>query len=326
MRTFLPRLGLAVACSVLAWGAGAADAPEYPNRSIRLIVPYPPGGVTDILARKLGEKLTARWGQAVVVDNRGGASGNIGSSIAARAPADGYTLLFGTASTHTINPALFSSIPFDPVRDFAPITLVAHVPNVLLVHPSMAAKSVAELIALAKSRPGQINYASSGSGTTTHLAGELFKIRTGVNIVHVPYKGSSAAMPDLLTGRVSMMFENIPTAVQWIKAGKLRALAVTGARRSQALPDVPTMTEAGVQEFEVTGWSGLFVPAGTPKPVIATLHGEIVSILTLADVRDFFMAHGAEPEGDTPEHFSQRLKAELGKWEQVVKVSGAKVD
>ena len=319
----LVMLLLAIAC---AMAASCVRAEIYPARPVQLVVPYPAGGVTDVLARALAQGLTRRWEQTVYVDNRGGASGNIGSNLVAKASADGYTLLFGTASTHTINPALFANLPFDPVRDFVPISLVAQIPNVLLVHPSLGVNSVQELIALARKKPGSLDYASSGNGTTTHLAGELFKMRTGVDIVHVPYKGSSAAIQDLVAGRISIMFENLPIGLKWVTAGRLIPLAVTGITRSPALPDVPTMQESGVADFNVTGWSGVFAPAATPPAIVAQIAESISEVMGVPAMREAFNANGAEVVASTPEQFSRQIKAEMAGWISVVRASGAKVD
>ena len=319
----LVMLLLAIAC---AMAASCVRAEIYPARPVQLVVPYPAGGVTDVLARALAQGLTRRWEQTVYVDNRGGASGNIGSNLVAKASADGYTLLFGTASTHTINPALFANLPFDPVRDFVPISLVAQIPNVLLVHPSLGVNSVQELIALARKKPGSLDYASSGNGTTTHLAGELFKMRTGVDIVHVPYKGSSAAIQDLVAGRISIMFENLPIGLKWVTAGRLIPLAVTGITRSPALPDVPTMQESGVADFNVTGWSGVFAPTATPPAIVAQIAESISEVMGVPAMREAFNANGAEVVASTPEQFSRQIKAEMAGWISVVRASGAKVD
>ena len=319
----LVMLLLAIAC---AMAASCVRAEINPARPVQLVVPYPAGGVTDVLARALAQGLTRRWEQTVYVDNRGGASGNIGSNLVAKASADGYTLLFGTASTHTINPALFANLPFDPVRDFVPISLVAQIPNVLLVHPSLGVHSVQELIALARKKPGSLDYASSGNGTTTHLAGELFKMRTGVDIVHVPYKGSSAAIQDLVAGRISIMFENLPIGLKWVTAGRLIPLAVTGITRSPALPDVPTMQESGVADFNVTGWSGVFAPAATPPAIVAQIAESISEVMGVPAMREAFNANGAEVVASTPEQFSRQIKAEMAGWISVVRASGAKVD
>ena len=320
------RLLMILIAIVFAMAASCVRAELYPARAVQLVVPYPAGGVTDVLARALAVGLTRRWEQTVYVDNRGGASGNIGSNLVAKAPADGYTLLFGTASTHTINPALFANLPFDPVRDFVPISLVAQIPNVLLVHPSLGVNSVQELIALARKKPGSLDYASSGNGTTTHLAGELFKMRTGVDIVHVPYKGSSAAIQDLVAGRISIMFENLPIGLKWVTAGRLIPLAVTGITRSPALPDVPTMQESGVADFNVTGWSGVFAPAATPPAIVAQIAESISEVMGVPAMREAFNANGAEVVASTPEQFSRQIKAEMAGWISVVRASGAKVD
>ena len=320
------RLLMILIAIVFAMAASCVRAELYPARAVQLVVPYPAGGVTDVLARALAVGLTRRWEQTVYVDNRGGASGNIGSNLVAKAPADGYTLLFGTASTHTINPALFANLPFDPVRDFVPISLVAQIPNVLLVHPSLGVHSVQELIALARNKPGSLDYASSGNGTTTHLAGELFKMRTGVDIVHVPYKGSSAAIQDLVAGRISIMFENLPIGLKWVTAGRLIPLAVTGITRSPAMPDVPTMQESGVADFNVTGWSGVFAPAATPPAIVAQLAESISDVMGEPVIREAFNANGAEVIASTPEQFSRQIKAEMAGWISVVRASGAKVD
>ena len=319
----LVKILLAITCTM---AASCVRAEIYPARPVQLVVPYPAGGVTDVLARALAQGLTRRWEQTVYVDNRGGASGNIGSNLVAKASADGYTLLFGTASTHTINPALFANLPFDPVRDFVPISLVAQIPNVLLVHPSLGVHSVQELIALARKKPGSLDYASSGNGTTTHLAGELFKMRTGVDIVHVPYKGSSAAIQDLVAGRISIMFENLPIGLKWVTAGRLIPLAVTGITRSPALPDVPTMQESGVADFNVTGWSGVFAPAATPPAIVAQIAESISEVMGVPAMREAFNANGAEVVASTPEQFSRQIKAEMAGWISVVRASGAKVD
>ena len=320
------RLLMILIAIVFAMAASCVRAELYPARAVQLVVPYPAGGVTDVLARALAVGLTRRWEQTVYVDNRGGASGNIGSNLVAKAPADGYTLLFGTASTHTINPALFANLPFDPVRDFVPISLVAQIPNVLLVHPSLGVHSVQELIALARNKPGSLDYASSGNGTTTHLAGELFKMRTGVDIVHVPYKGSSAAIQDLVAGRISIMFENLPIGLKWVTAGRLIPLAVTGITRSPAMPDVPTMQESGVADFNVTGWSGDFAPAATPPAIVAQLAESISDVMGEPAIREAFNANGAEVIASTPEQFSRQIKAEMAGWISVVRASAAKVD
>src|SRR5690349_12578544 len=259
------------AASILALGAPVVPAQPatYPTKPIRLIVPFPPAGTTDILARAVAQKLSETWGQQVVVDNHPGAGGNIGSDIVAKASPDGYTLLMGTVGTHAINPSLYAKMPYDHVKDFAPVILVAGVPNVLVVNPALPVKSVQELIVYGKANPGKLNFASSGNGTSIHLSGELFKTMTGIQMTHVPYKGSSPALTDLIAGQVQLMFDNLPSSLQFIKAGKLRALAVTSLERSSALPDVPTLAESGLPGFEVSSWFGVLAPAGTPNDIIA---------------------------------------------------------
>jgi tripartite-type tricarboxylate transporter receptor subunit TctC len=306
--------------------AGPAKAQDYPSKPIRLVVPFAAGGATDVLARLVGERLTASLGQQVVVDNRPGAGGNIGSDIVARAEPDGYTILMGAVGTHAINPSLYPKMPYDPVKDFAPVTLVASVPNVLVVNPEVPAKSVQELIDLAKAKPGELNFASSGNGTSIHLSGELFKAMTGTDIVHVPYKGSGPAVTDLLGGQVQMMFDNMPSSLPHVKAGKLRALGVTSAKRSPALPEVPTIAEAGVPGYDATSWFGILAPAGTPEPVVTRLQGAIVQALGEPEMRQRMADLGAEPVGDTPAEFGQFITAELAKWAKVVNDAGVKLE
>jgi tripartite-type tricarboxylate transporter receptor subunit TctC len=306
--------------------AGPAKAQDYPSKPIRLVVPFAAGGATDVLARLVGERLTASLGQQVVVDNRPGAGGNIGSDIVARAEPDGYTILMGAVGTHAINPSLYPKMPYDPVKDFAPVTLVASVPNVLVVNPEVPAKSVQELIDLAKAKPGELNFASSGNGTSIHVSGELFKAMTGTDIVHVPYKGSGPAVTDLLGGQVQMMFDNMPSSLPHVKAGKLRALGVTSAKRSPALPEVPTIAEAGVPGYDATSWFGILAPAGTPEPVVTRLQGAIVQALGEPEMRQRMADLGAEPVGDTPAEFGQFITAELAKWAKVVNDAGVKLE
>ncbi|MEP7330414.1 MAG: tripartite tricarboxylate transporter substrate binding protein [Betaproteobacteria bacterium] len=299
---------------------------SYPSKPIRLVVPFPAGGTTDILARAAAQKLTVSTGQPVVVDNRPGAGGNIGAELVAKAAPDGYTLLMGTVGTHAINPSLYARMPYDHQRDFAPVILVAGVPNVLVINPAVPANSVQELIAYGKANPGKLNFASSGSGTSIHLAGELFKTMSGVQMTHIPYKGSSPAIADLLRGQVQIMFDNLPSALPQIKAGKLKALAVTSAQRAPALPDVPTIAEAGLPGFEATSWFGILAPAGTPKDVIAKLNTEVAKWLATPEARDKLAAQGANAAGTSPEDFARHIAAETIKWQKVVKESGAKVD
>jgi tripartite-type tricarboxylate transporter receptor subunit TctC len=325
MNRLLARIAaIVVAAATPQFAAGQAD--PYPARPLRIVVPFPAGGTTDILARAVAQKLTDSWGQAVVVDNRPGAGGNIGSELVARSTADGYTLLMGTVGTHAINVSLYPKLPFDPVKDFVPIILVAGVPNVLEVNPGVPANSMAELVAYAKANPGKLNFASSGNGTSIHLSGELFKSMTGVSMTHVPYKGSAPAISDLLGGQVQLMFDNLPSSLAQIKAGKLRALAVTSATRSAALPDVPTIAESGLPGFEASSWFGLLAPAGTPSPIVAKLNGEVAKWLATPEAREKMLASGANAAGGTPDDFARHIAAETTKWAKVVKDSGARID
>jgi tripartite-type tricarboxylate transporter receptor subunit TctC len=318
-------LSLAAALATLAPQAGAA-AEAYPAKPIRFVVAFPPGGGTDIIARSIAQKLSDRLAQQVVVDNRPGAGGNIGTDIVAKAAPDGYTMLMGSAGPLAINASLFASMPFDPVRDLAPVTLAASTPNVLVVHPSLEAATVKELIALARAHPGGINFASSGHGTPAHLAGELFNSMAGVKLVHVPYKGAAPALADLLGGQVQLMFSTMPPALPHVKDGKLRALAVTSAKRSPAAPDLPTVDEIALPGFEANTWHGVVVPARTPAAIVARLNREIVAILHLPDVVERFSSQGAEALGTTPEEFAAYIRSETLKWAKVVRDSGAKAE
>ena len=317
---------LAAAMALLALNASAQGAATYPTKPIKIVVPFPPGGATDILARAIGAELQKAFGQTVLIENKAGAGGNPGADMVAKSPPDGYTLVMATVGTHGINMALYSNMPYDAVKDFEPITLVAGVPNLLVVHPSVAAKNVAELTALAKAQPGKLNVASSGNGTSIHMAAELYKLMAGVDILHVPYKGSSFALTDLLGGQVQLMFDNMPSALPHVKAGKLRALAVTSPKRSSALPDIPTMDEEGLKGFDATSWFGLLAPAGTPKDIIAKLNAAAVKALTTPEMRERLASQGAEAVGNTPEQFAAFIKAEIEKWAKIVKASGARVD
>jgi tripartite-type tricarboxylate transporter receptor subunit TctC len=303
----------------------SAQAP-YPNRPVRIVVPFAAGGTTDILARALAQKLTEALGQSFIVDNRPGAGGNIGAELVAKSAPDGYTLLMGTVGTHAINPSLYKVMPYDHVKDFAPVVLVAGVPNVLEVNPSVPVQTVAELIAYAKANPNKLNFASSGSGTSIHLSAELFKSMTGVQMQHVPYKGSAPALQDLVGGQVQLMFDNLPSSLALIKAGKLRPLAVTSTTRAAVLPDVPTVAEAGVPGFEASSWFGLLAPAGTPPAIIAKLNAEANRWLSSPDAKEKLLAQGANAAGGSPEDFARHIAAETIKWAKVVKDSGAKVD
>lgn len=305
---------------------GVAFAQDFPSKPLTIIVPFASGGTTDILARVVAQGLGTELGQSVVVDNRAGAGGNIGASAVARAPADGYTLLMGTVGTHAINASLYKKLPFDPIKDFAPLTRVANVPNLLVANPKQPFKNVQELIAYAKANPGKVNFGSSGSGSSIHLSGELFKSMAKVDMQHVPYKGSAPAVTDLLGNQISIMFDNMPSAIQHVRSGKLRPLAVTTAKRSPELPDVPTIAEAGVPGYEATSWFGLFAPAGTPAAVLARLNKALVKVLSQPEIKKKINEQGAETYSETPEQFAAFIQAESTKWGKVVKESGASLD
>ncbi|HXR56255.1 MAG TPA: tripartite tricarboxylate transporter substrate binding protein [Casimicrobiaceae bacterium] len=304
----------------------AASAADYPTKPIRIVVPFPPGGTTDILARAVAQKLSETWNQQVIVDNRPGAGGNIGADLVAKAAPDGYTLVMGTVGTHAINPNLYRKMPYDHVKDFAPIILVAGVPNVLVVNPSLPVHTVRELIDYAKANPGKLNFASSGNGTSIHLSGELFKTMANVQMTHVPYKGSAPALADLMGGQVQLMFDNLPSSLGLIKGGKLRAVAVTSTTRAAALPDVPTIAESGLPGFEASSWFGLLAPAGTPHDIVAKLNGVIAAWLATPDAKDKLLAQGAIAAGGSPEAFAKHIDSETSKWAKVVKASGAHID
>src|SRR5688572_22250148 len=291
-----------------------------------MVIPFPPGGTTDILARIAAQKLSEALGQQVVPDNRPGAAGNIGSEQVAKSPPDGYTLLTAPGSTLTIHPSLYAKLPFDPLRDFAPVTILGAVPNALVTHPALPVKNVKELITLARSRPGELNYASTGAGQSTHLSMELFKTMARVTIVHIPYKGSAPAVTDLLGGHVLLMFDNMPSALPHVKAGKLRALGVSSLKRSPALPEVPTVAEAALPGFEVSVWFGVLAPAGTPKTTLDRLTQILTKALQSPDVRERLASQGAEPIGNTPEQFTAQMKADLAKWAKVVKDANVRLD
>jgi tripartite-type tricarboxylate transporter receptor subunit TctC len=291
---------------------------QYPNKPLRLIVPFAPGGSTDIFARLIAERAQGALGQPVVVENRAGAAGNIGAEAVVRAAPDGYTLLMATTGVMAINNALYKNMTYDAAKDLEPVVYVASITNILIVPPDSPAKSVAELIALAKKEPGKLTFASSGAGASTHMSAELFKSMTGTDIVHVPYKGSGPAMPDLMSGRVSMMFENAPGAMSHIKAGKLRALGQTGLKRSASLPDVPTVAEA-VPGYESLSWSGIAVAAGTPKPVIERLNRDLNAVLAMPEMRQKLAEQGAETIGGPPEAFARHIQAEREKWSRVIR-------
>ncbi len=314
-----------IAIALLA-GASVSAAQDYPLRPIRMIVPSTPGGSVDTLARTVGTHLSQRWGQQVVVDNRPGAGGAIAAETTAKAPPDGYTLIMATIASMATNVSLARSLPYDPVRDFAPVTQVASQQLVLLVHLSVAAKSPAELIQMAKAKPGQLSFASAGNGSGGHLSGELFKLLAGVDIVHVPYKGIAPALIDVMSGQVAMTFASVISATPPIKSGKVRALAVTGAHRSPALAEIPTMAESGVRGYEASTWYGVLAPKATPRAIVMKLHDEIVAILKLPEVKDRLLNEGAEPVGNTPEQFGEFIKAEIAKWGKVIKAAGIKAE
>jgi tripartite-type tricarboxylate transporter receptor subunit TctC len=303
-----------------------AQAPAWPSKPIRFIVPFPPGGPLDITARLLAAPMGATFAQPVLVDNRPGAGGSLGAELAARATADGYTLLMGALSTHAVNPYLYPKTGYDPVRDFTPVTLIANVPNVLVVHPAVNADSVKALVALARTQPGKLAFGSGGTGSGGHLAGELLKSTAKVEMIHVPYKGAAPAVADLIGGQISLMFDNLASALPQIRAGKVRALAVTTATRSSFLPDLPTMQEAGVAGFDISTWFGVFAPAGLPTPVLERLHREIVRVLQLPEVRSRLASFGAEPVGNTPAQFAAFIRAEQPKYARIIRESGAKAD
>lgn len=320
------RLATVACCALLSTFAPVtAHAQSYPNKSIRMIIGYPPGGGTDIVARLVAQKLADSLGQQVVVDNRSGANTMLAAGLAAKAAPDGYTILFASAS-FAINPSLYRKVPYDAARDFAPVTLVASTPFVLVVRSSFSARSVKELVTLAKSKPGELMYSSGGSGSTGHLAAELFKSMAGVEIQHIPYKGLAAAITDLLGGRVSLTFASLPSVAPFIKAGRLKALALTTAERISTLPGLPTMAESGFPGYDVDQWFGVLVPAGTPKGIIVKLNTEIRQFLDKPEVKERFSIVGAEPVSNSPEQFSTYIKADLSKWAKVVSMSGARVD
>ena len=307
-------------CALAAAVPSAVDAADtYPVRPVRIVVAYTPAGTTDILARVIAQKMNEAWGQPVIVDNRPGANGNIGTEYAAKATPDGYTLLLTTAGPHGINPSLYRKIGFDAVRDFAPITLIAIVPNILVVNNGLPVKDVKELIAHAKANPGKLNYGSPGAGSTAHLSMELFKSMTGTHLVHVPYKGSAGVLSDLLGGQISVTMDNMPPYLPQVKAGKIRALAVTPSKRSPAMPELPTVAEAGVRGYDSGAWFGLLAPAKTPRDTIAKLSSETLRILGLPDVKTRLSELGAEPVGGSPEQFAAHIKSEIAKWAKVIK-------
>ncbi len=323
-RSFLKCLAVASACTLAA--TPVALAQSYPTKSIRLICPFPPGGAVDIASRAIANELSKTIGQQVVVENKPGAGGNIGGAEAARAAPDGYTIFMTTSGINAINPALYSKMPFDPNKDLAPVSALVSLNNVLVVHPSVTAKSVTDVIAMAKAQPGKMTYASSGSGTSIHMSAEMFKHLAKVDILHIPYKGSSPALIDMLGGQVMMMFDNVPSALPHIKSGKLRALATTGAKRDATLPDLPTIAEAGVPGYESGVWFGLLVPTGTPRDIVAKLNAEAVKGTKSPEFVKRMTDLGYNIIGSTPEQMTEMLKTELNTWGPIVKASGAKAE
>ena len=318
------RIWSAVAALIAAatgWST-AAHAQSYPAKAVRLIVPFAPGGGVDFTTRILAQKLGDQWGQQAVVDNRPGAGGIIGTELVAKSPPDGYTLLMGSIGSVSINPGLYRKLPYDPVKDFAPVTQIGFVPNIVVVHPSLPVRSVRELIAFARARPGVLVYGTGGSGTSNHLSGELFKTLARIDLRHVPYKVGAQATSDLIGGHLAVMFDNFPTSLPHVRAGKLRALAVTSAVRSGAAPEVPTVAESGLPGYEIIGWVGVLAPAATAKEVVGRLHADIGKALLVPDLKDKFANLGAEAGSSTPEQFAAFIQSEIAKWGKVIKDAG----
>ncbi len=319
-------IALAVAIGVALPAPAEAQGQNYPSRPIRFVVSFPPGGVSDRLGRLLSQHMQESWGQPVVVENRPGGSGFIASQAVATAAPDGHTLLLGNINTHAINSALFQKLPYDPVKDFAPISLLVSVPNLLLVHPSVQASSAQELVALARARPGSLTYASAGSGTSTHMSAELLKSMSGIEIVHVPYKGPAPALQAILAGEVNLYFETVASSLQLVRAGRLKALAITSAVRSTLAPEIPTVAESGMPGFDVAPWFGALTRAGTPSEIVTRLNTEMVRILSLSDVRSALAAQGVTVIGSTPDAFARYIDQEITRWSKVVRQTGAKPD
>ncbi len=323
-RRVIAALSIAVTSAGLHRGV-LAQSGSYPDKPVRFVVPYPPGGGTDVIARIVQERFQAALGQPVLIDNKGGAGGSVGTELVARAAPDGYTVLF-TLSSHTINPAIFPKLTFDTVRDFESVGLVASLPQILVANPQVGANNIAELIALAKAKPDALSYASVGNGSPGHLAGELFKLRTGTQMTHIPYRGGGPAVTDVMAGQVPLLWVSIPAAAQFVKAGKLKPLGVSTIRRSAAFPDVPTLQEAGISEFEVDSWYAMFVPAKTPRPVIERLNRALNSIVAEPAIREKLLAQGAEGVGGTPETLTRTVMAELLKWARLARDANIKAD
>lgn len=322
----IARLRAGIAVLALTMAAAFPALAEYPDRAIKIIVPYPPGGTADLLARVVAPRLAERLKQTVVIENRAGAGGVIGAQVVAKSPADGYTLLLGTIATHGILPVLQKPAPYDAVKDFAPVTLLARTPNVLLANPSVSVRNVAELLALARAKPGTINFGSTSLGGSPHMSGELFKSLAQVDIAHVPYKGGGPMLIDLMGGQIQIGFDNLPSSMNHIRAGKLRALAVTADKRWPGAPEIPTMAEAGVPGYEVWAWFGLLAPAATPKPVVELLQRHVAAILRLPEVEKMLLEQGAEPGGNSPEEFAKMIATELQKWAKVATTTGVKLE
>ncbi len=326
---FVTGLAALLAVAAASPAAGAQSAPaaaNYPTKPIRLVITYPPGGNTDLVGRALAQKLTEAWGQQVVVDNRGGAGGVLGTLIAKQAPGDGYTLLLGTSAGMVLNPLLMGKIPYDALRDFAPVSLVIVNPQLLVVHPALPARNVQEFVALAKAKPGQLNFGSSGVGTPNHLGGEMLKAMAGIDIVHVPYKGGAASITDLIAGQVQLVISSAPSVVPHVRSTRLRALAIGSAKRTPALPDVPTVGESGVPGYEYTTWYGIFAPAKTPAPIIARLNAEIVRMLAEPQMSQRFQSQGGDPASSTPAELTSYMREETARWARVIKTAGIKIE
>jgi tripartite-type tricarboxylate transporter receptor subunit TctC len=318
----------AIALTGLTWSSHSlaqTSAANFPDKPIKIVVTFTTGGAPDILARIIGERLTAAWGQPIIVENKPGAGGNLGADFVAKSAPDGYTIVVGTVGTHSINPALYSKMPYDAVKDFTPITLIATTPNMLVINNDVPAKNLKDFIALGK-KEGKMTFASSGSGTSIHVSGELFKTMTGIDMVHIPYKGRATAIPDVLGGRVTMMFDNMPSSLSLVREGKLRALGVTSSTRSPAAPDIPTIAESGLPGFDAVSWFALFAPANTPKPIIDKLQAEVRKILKTPEITKRLADNGLDPVGSTPDELAAYQKSEITKWAKVVKDSGAKAD
>jgi len=305
--------------------AGLVHAQSWPTKQIKFIVPYPPGGGTDVIARIVQEPLSKELGQQVIIDNRGGAGGSIGSALAAQSPSDGYTVLF-TLSSHTINPSFYPKLPFDTEKDFSPVVTIASLPQILVANPNFPAKNVKEVIDMAKAKPGSVSYASVGNGSPGHLAGAMMATDAGVDMVHIPYRGGGPAITDVIAGQVPLLWVSIPAAAQFVKSGKVKALAVSTLKRSAVFPDVPTMSESGFKGFEVDSWYAMFLPANTPKPIIERLNKAALKVLAQPEVKEKLLSQGAEAVGDTPNQLAEVVKKEIAKWKQVVKAANIKVD